>query len=77
MVCGPHMYVLNGLWEGFKIGLRHGCPLRSASSNMQSALTHPQVITDYIQAELAKGRLVGPLSPTATPLGTHLNRFGV
>ncbi len=44
---------------------------------MQSALTHLQVITYYIQAELAKGRLVGPLSPTATPLGTHLNRFGV
>ncbi len=70
-------YVLNGLREGFKIGFRHGCPLRSASSNMQSALTHPQVITDYIQAELAKGRLVGPLSPTSAPLGTHINRFGV
>ena len=36
-------YICQGLREGFRIGFRHGAPLRSASANMQSARLHPEV----------------------------------
>ncbi len=71
------LYVIHGLRDGFRIGFKHGSPLRSAVANMPSASANQQVIKDYLSAELAKDRLLGPIPPAAAPAGTHINRFGV
>ena len=41
---------------------------------MQSAITHPKPVEDYLQAELQAGRIVGPLPAT---VAIHTSRFGV
>ena len=66
-------YVCEGLCAGFCVGFQHGSPLRSASSNMPSALLHPKVVNQYLEQELAKGRMFGHFP--SPPL--HINRFGV
>ena len=71
-------YILRGLQEGFRIGFRQESPLRSAKTNMLSALQHPEVIDAYLGKELALGRLLGPFTPGGEELqGVHINRFGV
>ena len=74
-------YLLAGIMEGFRIGFRRPVPLRSAQRNMQSALDHPDVVQAYIAAECARGRMLGPFSPSAQVQVSlppcHVNRFGV
>ena len=68
-------YVIQGLELGFRIGFDGMHPLRSASRNMASAYAAPQVVSDYLQAEVALGRILGPLS---RPLnGLVVSKFGV
>ena len=57
-------YIQRGLQTGFKIGYSQdrAC-LRSHSINHPSALQNQAVVDDRITAELAAGRLLGPLSP--------------
>lgn len=70
-------YVLSGFWEGFSIGYEASpISLRSASSNMRSALVHPSVIDAYLQAEVSSGRIVGPFSTPPVPQ-LHISRLGV
>ena len=53
-------HVLKGLKEGFRIGFQYATNnWRLASSNMLSADTNPQVVSDYLQEEA--GRIIGPL----------------
>lgn len=70
-------YIVNGLTEGFRIGFRRGSPLISARANMPSANAHPQVVTNYLQDELAKGRMLGPLPLSFAAPELQINRFGV
>ena len=57
------------LRDGFRIGFRYGkSECRSATSNMQSALAHPE--------EVGKGRVLGP-APTDVCKSIHINRFGL
>ena len=56
-------YVIQGLEQGFRIGFDSMHPPRSASHNMASAYAAPQVVSDYLQAKVAFGRILGPLSP--------------
>ena len=69
-------YVLEGIEKGFRIGYDYSTPLRASARNMQSARLHPGVITEYLSAELAEGRVLGPFHPGSVP-GLHLNRMGV
>ena len=69
-------YVLNGIEHGFRISFGHATPLSSSAQNMPSARAHPAVITDYITAELAGGRMPG-LFPPDQISGVHVNRMGV
>ena len=66
-------YILHGINEGFRVGFRYG---KSAKSNMLSADTNPQVVTSYLQEEVALGRVIGPL-PLGSILGIHISPFGV
>ena len=69
-------WLLDGLREGFRLGIQEGSQLRPAMSNMQSARDNPRIIDDYLQAETAQGRILGPYNPNSMP-GIHTNRFGV
>ena len=44
---------------------------------MQSAIHHPKVISDYLQNELSRCRMLGPFSKHQVPSSMHINRFGV
>jgi len=68
-------YVMEGLKRGFRIGFSHAwCALKSASMNILHATRQPSVIDNYIQTEIACGRIAGPF-PTSPYL--HISRFGV
>ena len=69
--------ILTGIERGFKIGFQ-GAPLKGKGGNMLSTRSHPEVVSDYIAAELALGRIaeLGPLE-TAKDLGIHTSPFGV
>ena len=55
-------YIRSGLANGFRIGFdRNSSQLRSTPRNHPSAAANPQIVSDYIEAEVAAGRLVGPL----------------
>ncbi len=57
-------YIRDGLSDGFRIGFDRGnTQLRSCSSNHPSALANEQVVQERITAEVAAGRLHGPLPP--------------
>ena len=70
-------YITDGLRFGFRIGFQYISPLRSATSNMFSARMHLQVVTDYLQAELSRGRMLGPFHSVRDLPPLQINRFGV
>ena len=59
-------YICEGLRSGFRIGFDYGSPLKPATANMQSALLHSGVISEYLQKEVTLGRMLGPFSSAAT-----------
>ena len=70
-------YIINGLQQGFRVGFNRASPLKAATKNMSSALSHPSVISDYLAKELSLGRLLGPFSGLSQFPGLHVSRFGV
>jgi hypothetical protein len=45
---------------------------------MQSAIQHPQVVSNYLAEEIIARRLLGPFSPeVAQSASWHISRFGV
>ncbi len=54
-------YVVNGMWDCFRVGFNHSSSCTGASRNMQSAQDHPEVIRVYLEDECAKERLLGPV----------------
>ena len=70
-------YVLDGLENGFRVGFNPlSVSLKSATQNMPSASLQPSVIDDYLNTEIAKGRVAGPFSSPPLP-HLHISRFGV
>ena len=69
-------YLLRGIRHGFRIGCDPQQPLRSATSNMRSALENPKPVTDYLKNELQEGRIIGPFTKSQTFV-TQVSRFGV
>lgn len=73
-------YIISGIRDGFRVGYSHVVsatkPLSSARKNMHSAEENPHVVEEYLEAELARGVLLGPFQREEVP-GVHLNRFGV
>ena len=52
-------YVVRGLRRGFRVGCQSSAlKLRSAPSNMVSAIRHPDVTDKYLRDELEANRLV-------------------
>ncbi len=70
-------YICRGLREGFRIGFKREVRLKSTNRNMELALQHPEVVTEYIEKDCALGRMLG-LFPTTKGLPLlHISRFGV
>ena len=69
-------YVCNGIHFGFRIGFNRSSQLKSATTNMQSAFEHPEVISQYLQKERSLGRLLGPFEGTSDLPPVQINRFG-
>lgn len=69
-------YVLDGLRHGFHIGVDNSFKVRSARSNMQSALQDPRVVDEYLRHETAVGNILGPFPQDSFP-DVHINLFGV
>ena len=70
-------YLVQGLWDGFRIGFGYGSfKCTSAGSNMQSAEVRPNVITDFLSAELRARRVLGPVDPDIAK-AIQVNRFGL
>ena len=76
----PDRAYCNYLTMGMEIGLigfqygRVAC--KSASSNMQSVLQHPEVVNTFVAAEVKTGKIFGPVGPELAPT-VHVNRFGL
>lgn len=70
-------YVLSGVQWGFQVGFAAPAgSLKSASSNMHSALEHPSIIDNYLETEVSLGRVAGPFPSPPFP-NLHISRFGV
>ena len=69
-------YICRGLRDGFRIGFRHGAPLKSATRNMESAQLHPDVVSEYLQ-EGSLGRMLGLFAQGELVAQCHISRFGV
>ena len=63
-------YVLTGLAQGFRIGFD------KAKNNIQSASQYLSVVEDYLQNQIALGRVIGPVSLSRVP-SIQINHFGV
>ena len=71
-------YLLRGISNGFRIGFNRSHKLHSATKNMQSAVDHPEVVSQYLAEEIAAGRLLGPFfREMAYSASWHVSRFGV
>lgn len=54
-------YLINGFTHGFRLGCT-SVPSSCVPQNHKSTLGHPDIIEDYIQTGLNKGRIAGPFS---------------
>ena len=70
-------YICTGLQFGFRIGFVRPTPLKDASSNMLSAMQHPEPISEYLKKELELGRMQGPFVDRSGFKSIHISRFGV
>ena len=68
---------LKGILEGCKLGYNYQqSHLKAARRNLMGAITHPDVVDNYLQIEITAGRVVGPFSVKSLP-EVHISRFGV
>ena len=67
-------YLIKGLSEGFRIGFDRSHGLVSTNRNLPSATEQAEVFAEYLEKEVALGRVIGPFPPGPT---WHINRVGV
>ena len=70
-------YICEGIQCGFRIGFQRGSPLKSATSNMESARQHPDIVSEYLRNEIALGRMLGPFATNEDLPPLQVNQFGV
>ena len=70
---------MEGIRDGFRIGFNRESGrecLSSAKKNMHSVVDNAPVVSDYLEAEMSRGAVLGPFAPDAMP-GVQINQFGV
>ena len=68
-------FIRRGTTKGFRIGILDERHLQSASWNLKSADDNPQVISVYLEREVALGRLC-KLYPVPSSTAVHISPFG-
>ena len=70
-------FFLKGITEGFRIGYNYGpLSLKSARRNLDCALQHKEVVSEYLQTEITNKRVSGPFMKSNIK-NVHISRFGV
>ena len=70
-------FFITGISHGFRIGFKKPPkPLKSAKRNLECALHHPDIVTQYLADEIAQHRIAGPFKRHVIP-EAHISRFGV
>ena len=70
-------YIASGLRDGFCIGFRHNLArLRTRARNHPSCAAKRRVVCEKLAAELAAGRLLGPIEPHIQP-SVHTSPMGL
>jgi hypothetical protein len=70
-------FFLGGIVYGFRVGFNSQIVhLKSASRNMLSSMSHPDVVDAYLLNEIQEGRVVGPFASNILS-SVHISRFGV
>ena len=70
-------FFLSGISEGFRIGYNYKeFTCKSARTNLFGALSHPEIVDQYLETKISLGRVICPFPPKGVP-DVHLNRFGV
>ena len=71
-----HLF-LTGISQGFRIGYNYRTTTcKPSKRNLPGALSHPEVVDEYLQTEISLGRVVGYFSLEALP-AAHISIFGV
>ena len=68
--------VLQGLFQGFRLGFNPGFSLHSAKKNKASTYQHPEIVHAYLANEVTLGRVAGPFPAPPLP-NLHINSFGI
>lgn len=69
-------FILDGLENGFRIGVNEARQVESAKRNMPSAMAQKKVISEFVMSEVGKGNILGPFSKSTGPR-VQINRLGV
>ena len=69
-------YILEGISKGYRIGYDYNKKTKKVTSNLLSVSQNPEVVTKYIQKEVALGKMIGPLGPELAAK-VHISPFGV
>ena len=70
-------FFLTGIKEGFRIGYKYGLSsLKSARRNLDCAMQHEEVVSEYLRTEVRNGRVSGPFKRSEAQ-GAQINRFRV
>ena len=70
-------FFIQGITQGFRIGFSYDSQtLKMAKRNLEGALSHPDVVENYLQTEVSLRRLAGSFSSLSLP-SCQISRFGV
>ena len=70
-------FFFNGITEGFRIGYNYKSRgLKSAHQNLDCAIQHKEVVSEYLKAEITNKRVSGPFKKTILR-DFHVSQFGV
>ena len=69
-------FFISGLTQGFRIGFNQLPDMhKSTQRNLDGALQHPEVVDEYLTAEIAQHCVAGPFIKSTVPRA-HVSRFG-
>ena len=61
-------FILQGISEEFRVGFTNApSSLKAACHNLEGAQEHPEVVSEYISAEIPLSHIAGPFPPQAVP----------
>ena len=68
-------FFLSGISEGFRIGYNYKeFTCKSAQTNLFGALSHPEIVDQYLETKISLGRVIGPFPPKGVP-DVHLKQI--